>query len=167
MYHLKNTMLIFVTVLSICVVSVTSNEETSTIVIAQNTTTVVPDEHHDKSSNHLKINSMNASSINNHGHPLVPQQNNNSHKHQVQKIHLANWNWEEYGKILTIVLTLIIAGIIKLGFHHTPGLPNYIPESCVLIIIGICMGAIIYARKELGIEKNGEDEEYFHRVKVE
>ena len=234
MYHLKNTILIFVTV-CICVASVVSKRQATPNVISQNnddqsvkqdkdqnilvtdsqnisgviqqknnqhnksleeqkilegikdievmleviengTSTnshrpilrpFVTSGHNDpNSSKHINETPKNGNFTNDHGnssHPLVPQEHNHNKSSEAKKIHLANWKWGEYGKILTIALTLIVAGILKLGFHHTPVLPNYIPESCVLIIIGICMGAIIYARKELGIEKTGEDEEYFPR----
>ena len=83
---------------------------------------------------------------------------NDSHHHSTHHIHLVNWKWEEYGKILTIALTLILAGIIKLGFHHTPILSKYIPESCVIIIIGIGLGAIIYTGKSDKELHSNEDE---------
>ena len=37
-----------------------------------------------------------------------------------------------------------MAGIFKLLFHHIPILPNYLPESCALIIIGVISGCAIY-----------------------
>ena len=82
--------------------------------------------------------------LNKHQHSNEKNYHHHSTPHQ---IHLVNWKWEEYGKILTIALILILAGIIKLGFHHTPILSEYIPESCVIIIIGIGLGAIIYTGK--------------------
>ena len=71
---------------------------------------------------------------------------NDSH-HGVSQIHLASWRWDEYGKLLTTIIVLILAGIFKLLFHHTPIVPNYMPESCVLMILGIVMGSLIYAEK--------------------
>ena len=84
---------------------------------------------------------------------------NDSTHHSSHHIHLVNWKWEEYGKILTIALVLMLAGIIKLGFHHTPVLPNYMPESCVIILIGIGLGAIIYSGKKF-VDVNEEHDEH-------
>ena len=79
------------------------------------------------------------------------------------RIHVASWRWEEFGNILTPLLVLVLAGIIKLLFHHTPILPNYIPESCVLILIGICMGTLIYARHGHDLDHTEKESQYFPR----
>ena len=83
--------------------------------------------------------------------------------HTVTRIHLANWRWKEFGKILTPITVLILAGIFKLLFHHTPILSDYMPESCVLIIIGILMGAFVYAEEGEGVSEIEDIREYFPR----
>ena len=50
---------------------------------------------------------------------------------------MGSGKWEEYGTILTITTVMILAGVMKLLYHHTPFVSDYLPESCVLIIIGI------------------------------
>ena len=59
-------------------------------------------------------------------------------------IRLASWRWKEYWEHILLCLIIIMAGIFKLAFHHTPVLSTYLPESCVLIIIGIISGCFIY-----------------------
>ena len=59
-------------------------------------------------------------------------------------IHLASWRWCDYYEHILFCLIVILAGIFKLVFHHTPMLSNYFPESCALIIIGIISGSFIY-----------------------
>ena len=59
-------------------------------------------------------------------------------------IRLASWRWEEYKRHVLFCLIIVMAGVFKLAFHRTPVLPNYFPESCVLILIGIISGSIIY-----------------------
>ena len=59
-------------------------------------------------------------------------------------IHLASWRWCDYYEHILFCLIVILAGIFKLVFHHTPLLSNYFPESCALIIIGIISGSFIY-----------------------
>ena len=56
------------------------------------------------------------------------------------EIKLASWKWDEYWNVLTTLMIIIMAGIFKLLFHHTPIVSKHFPESCVLILIGIIVG---------------------------
>ena len=58
-------------------------------------------------------------------------------------IRLVSWRWDEYAKLVTFCMIIISAGIFKLAFHHATWL-SWLPESCVLIIIGLILGGIIY-----------------------
>ena len=66
-----------------------------------------------------------------------------SHKEH-NGVHLASWRWEEYWNIITYSLIIVICGIIKLVFHHIPILSKHLPESTVLILVGVIIGIIIY-----------------------
>ena len=59
-------------------------------------------------------------------------------------IQLAAWKWCEYYRHVLICIIIVMAGIFKLAFHHTPFLSDYLPESCALMIIGILSGSFIY-----------------------
>ena len=59
-------------------------------------------------------------------------------------IHLASWRWCEYYEHILFCLIVILCGVFKLAFHHTPFLSDYLPESCALIIVGIISGSFIY-----------------------
>ena len=59
-------------------------------------------------------------------------------------IHLASWRWCEYYEHILFCLIVILCGMFKLAFHHTPLLSDYLPESCALIIVGIASGSFIY-----------------------
>ena len=63
-----------------------------------------------------------------------------NHSEHANGIHLASWRWKEYGKILVLSLGLVLAGMVKLGFHHTRILSLYMPESCALILVGVFLG---------------------------
>jgi sodium/hydrogen exchanger-like protein 3 len=39
---------------------------------------------------------------------------------------------------------IIMAAIVKVGFHETPILSKNFPESCVLIVLGILIGLFVY-----------------------
>ena len=78
-------------------------------------------------------------------HEHDPDEDDHSDGHQGHHgIRLASWRWKEYWELITFCLIIIMAGIFKLAFHHTPILPQYLPESCVLILIGIISGCFIY-----------------------
>ena len=66
-----------------------------------------------------------------------------SHKEH-DGVHLASWRWEEYWNIITYSLIIVICGIIKLVFHHIPIVSKHLPESTVLILVGVIIGIIIY-----------------------
>ncbi len=72
------------------------------------------------------------------------KKSDDGHGHGHGGVRLASWRWEEYGSILMVLLFIILAGVLKLLFHHTPILAEHFPESCVLIVIGFLLGSIIY-----------------------
>ena len=37
-------------------------------------------------------------------------------------LQLASWRWDEYDTILMFTLMIIVAGVLKLAFHHIPAL---------------------------------------------
>ena len=61
------------------------------------------------------------------------------------EIRLISWKWHEYWNIITPLVIIIMAGIFKLLFHHTPIVSKHCPESCVLILIGVLVGCGQYA----------------------
>lgn len=58
-------------------------------------------------------------------------------------VSLASWRWSTYSHFLIISLTIILVGVFKILFHHYDHIIA-IPESCVLIIIGIVCGLVLY-----------------------
>lgn len=67
-----------------------------------------------------------------------------SHESAHHGVALASWRWNEYSNIVMIILMILFAGLMKLGFHHIPWLAQHFPESCVLILIGIVIGGFVY-----------------------
>jgi len=65
-------------------------------------------------------------------------------------VRLASWRWGGYGSILMVLVMIILAGVLKILFHHWHFLSENFPESCILIIIGIAIGATIYELFEAG-----------------
>lgn len=70
-------------------------------------------------------------------------------------VHLVSWRWKEYHSYVIITLVIIGAVIIKIGYHHITTLPKtshlrvfstvfkILPESVVLILLGIVMAVIM------------------------
>ncbi len=57
--------------------------------------------------------------------------------------------WEEYGNIFLFSMMILLASLLKVAFHHLPVLAHNIPESCLLIIIGIITGVIVHFAYDL------------------
>ncbi|KAJ8334865.1 hypothetical protein SKAU_G00405040 [Synaphobranchus kaupii] len=47
-----------------------------------------------------------------------------------------------------ISLWILLASLMKLGFHLLPGLSSVVPESCLLIVVGLLVGGLIKASGE-------------------
>jgi len=58
---------------------------------------------------------------------------------------LIGWRWSEVKNHLAVISFVLISGLAKLGFHRAHFLSSRVPESCLLIILGVFFGALIYA----------------------
>lgn len=63
--------------------------------------------------------------------------------HGSHGVHLASWRWDEFSSPILFTGMLIVAVILKILFHHIPFLEKLLPESCVLILVGILSGLFI------------------------
>ncbi|KAL7631966.1 UNVERIFIED_CONTAM: hypothetical protein RMT77_017722 [Armadillidium vulgare] len=59
-------------------------------------------------------------------------------------IKLASFRWNSVGVYVTITAFVLVAGLAKLGFHQLHWLSSVVPESCLLILLGLCLSAIFY-----------------------
>ncbi|XP_065347648.1 sodium/hydrogen exchanger 1-like isoform X1 [Cloeon dipterum] len=53
------------------------------------------------------------------------------------------WHWLEVGSYITITSFLVLTAVVTIGFHHVPSLSKWLPESCVLIILGLAIGQFL------------------------
>ena len=58
-------------------------------------------------------------------------------------IHLASWRWAEVGPYFMFVGFMVVSGLAKIGFHHAHFISSRVPESCLLILVGIVFGAVL------------------------
>ncbi|KAH3810630.1 hypothetical protein DPMN_139024 [Dreissena polymorpha] len=77
-------------------------------------------------------------------HPENSSEEEHPPEEHSEKMHVASWNFEKVKGPLVIAVFLLAAGIAKLGFHHANFLSSKVPESCLLIILGTIVGAIIF-----------------------
>uniref|UniRef100_W5L251 Sodium/hydrogen exchanger n=1 Tax=Astyanax mexicanus TaxID=7994 RepID=W5L251_ASTMX len=47
-------------------------------------------------------------------------------------------------RVFSIVLWIMLASLAKLGFHWSGRIPAVVPESCLLIMVGLLVGGVIY-----------------------
>jgi len=78
-------------------------------------------------------------------------------------VHLYSWRWSDiyYSQTSTFSSPVLVSGLIifaivfKILFHHLSVLEKLLPESCVLILVGILFGLIITtAFEEEGVNPN-------------
>lgn len=67
-----------------------------------------------------------------------------SEYHTQHGVHVTTWRWDEIRSYYALVLFIIIAGLAKLAFHNFSWLSSKLPESCLLIILGVLMGVLTY-----------------------
>lgn len=81
---------------------------------------------------------------------------NGSHSNDDEHIgvHVVSWRWDEVGIYVTITGFVVLSGLAKVGFHHLHVISSRVPESCLLVIVGLAMGGIIKA-----LELGGGDNE--------
>ncbi|XP_047240346.1 Na(+)/H(+) exchanger beta-like [Girardinichthys multiradiatus] len=80
-------------------------------------------------------------------HDPDPHNGTNSANHRKAFPVLA-FNYGHVRKPFEISLWILLALLMKLGFHIIPRVSNIVPESCVLIFVGLLVGGVIKAMKE-------------------
>ena len=70
---------------------------------------------------------------------------NRSGSHSNESFHVTNFDFQHVKTPSVISLCILIASLAKLGFHLYPRLPHLLPESCLLIALGLFIGGIVYA----------------------
>ena len=78
-------------------------------------------------------------------HPDNTTEDDEEHEHL--GVSLVSWNWDEVGFYLVPVVFLLLSGLAKLVFHHVSWLSARVPESCLLILVGLVSG---WAIKQAG-----------------
>lgn len=85
----------------------------------------------------LHIEAASSSDVNNH-HQKAP---NATDKKKVFPV--LDLNYKHVHTPFEISLWVLLASLMKLGFHLIPRLSNIVPESCLLIVVGLLVGGLI------------------------
>ncbi|KAJ8273409.1 hypothetical protein GJAV_G00101300 [Gymnothorax javanicus] len=65
--------------------------------------------------------------------------------HSKRSFPVLRFSYEHVRIPFEISLWILLASLMKLGFHLLPGLSSVVPESCLLIVVGLLVGGLIKA----------------------
>ncbi|KAH8858043.1 Sodium/hydrogen exchanger 3 [Schistosoma japonicum] len=99
--------------------------------------------------NHIK-QLINSNHNNNNTHS---NNNNNINEEYENEIVVVKWKFHEFEIHIAVMIFLLVMILIKMAYHRVPYLSLYLPESFVLIVIGIIFGAIVRYGIEKGVTK--------------
>ncbi|CAI5456198.1 unnamed protein product [Caenorhabditis angaria] len=73
--------------------------------------------------------------------PIFDADTSHDHKtHEHHGIQIVNFRWDYVKEPFMLTAFIIIIGIFKLAYHHTRYTRKLIPESCLLILLGVLFG---------------------------
>ncbi|CAF0750538.1 unnamed protein product [Brachionus calyciflorus] len=65
----------------------------------------------------------------------------------ITRYQVAKFNFEHVSDVYAITLWILLGSLAKVGFHLSHKLTEKFPESCLLIILGLVVGGLLYATK--------------------
>ncbi|CAF1551545.1 unnamed protein product, partial [Rotaria magnacalcarata] len=60
------------------------------------------------------------------------------------RFHVAEFNFDHVADVYSITLWILLGSLAKVGFHLSHRLTEKFPESCLLIILGLIVGGLLY-----------------------
>ncbi|VDM02275.1 unnamed protein product [Schistocephalus solidus] len=63
---------------------------------------------------------------------------------EVPQLALAAWKFDEVSVYISITLFVLAVVLLKIAYHKLPWVASYIPESLLLIVMGLIFGSIIH-----------------------
>ncbi|CAF3624212.1 unnamed protein product [Adineta steineri] len=60
------------------------------------------------------------------------------------RFHVAEFNFDHVSDVYAITLWILLGSLAKIGFHLSHRLTEKFPESCLLIILGLIVGGLLY-----------------------
>ncbi|XP_013794141.1 sodium/hydrogen exchanger 3-like [Limulus polyphemus] len=65
-------------------------------------------------------------------------------EHKIHRYHVATIDFLHVSTPYIIALWIFVAGLAKIGFHVIPKIRLICPESCVLIVVGVLIGLLLF-----------------------
>nr|AKN21462.1 slc9a-4 [Schmidtea mediterranea] len=72
----------------------------------------------------------------------APGNHSNGSRHS-ETFKVIDWKFDKLKNYIIYCLFIIVVILMKIGYHHMPRLSKFVPESCLLLIVGILFGVII------------------------
>ncbi|VDN39597.1 unnamed protein product, partial [Dibothriocephalus latus] len=63
---------------------------------------------------------------------------------EVPQLALAAWKFDEVSVYISITLFILAVVLLKIAYHKLPWVASYLPESLLLIVMGLIFGSIIH-----------------------
>ncbi|KAL9928078.1 na[+]/H[+] hydrogen exchanger 2 isoform 7-T7 [Glossina fuscipes fuscipes] len=84
-------------------------------------------------------------------HTGVEVLQSDEHKHAPERYPLSQVDFERVKTPFIIGVWILSASIAKIGFHMTPKLHLIFPESCLLIVVGVVIGVVLFFGTNVGV----------------
>jgi sodium/hydrogen exchanger-like protein 3 len=68
-------------------------------------------------------------------------------KKDITRYPVAAFNFEHVSDVYAITLWILLGSLAKVGFHLSKKLTEKFPESCLLILLGVVVGGLLYVTK--------------------
>jgi len=65
---------------------------------------------------------------------------------------IASWRWDEYRTKFIITLTVLLCSLFKILFHKMQFISRNVPESCLLILMGLLVGMVVAYTVETSVQ---------------
>jgi solute carrier family 9 (sodium/hydrogen exchanger), member 3 len=65
----------------------------------------------------------------------------------IGRYQVAQFHFEHVSDVYAITLWILLGSLAKVGFHLSKKLTEHFPESCLLILLGLVVGGLLYATK--------------------
>ncbi len=74
---------------------------------------------------------------------------------------VAKFDFEHVSSPYSITLWILLGSLAKIGFHLSHKLTEKLPESCLLIVLGLIVGGLFYGTRVANVRTYGLDSETF------
>ncbi|XP_066288652.1 sodium/hydrogen exchanger 3-like isoform X1 [Branchiostoma lanceolatum] len=71
-----------------------------------------------------------------------------AHEETLTRYQVATFNFNHVMSPYAIALWVVLASIAKIGFHLSNKVSKIVPESCLLVVLGLIVGAILFLTKQ-------------------